>query len=51
MNTALALELWFDALEAEGRTMATLANYRLFTRPLPGLAPVVQPDARARLRE
>jgi site-specific recombinase XerD len=51
LDTALAIDLWLDALEAEGRSPETLKTYRSLTKPLPSqLATLVEPSAPVAIR-
>lgn len=51
METMLAIDLWLEALVAEGKAASTVANYRHFTRPLPALLPLLDtPNSASALR-
>lgn len=51
MDTRLAINLWLEAVTAEGRSPETVRNYTSHTRPLPSLLPMLgSPDGPLALR-
>jgi len=50
MDTRLAIDLWLETLQVEGRSPVTIRDYRTVTKRLPEVMPTLDPDAALALR-